>query len=95
MLANPQGCPHFKIAPDRKRHLILASEQSAVLVATASRHNLSGLDVPWRSHDSVTKQCVPLVVSWPAVGAEAERTLRNFDIYDVLMNHLEFEACLI
>jgi phosphonoacetate hydrolase len=86
---NADGCKEFGLAPDRMGDLIVVSEQQKVLGTSEDRHDLSGLEVPLRSHGGVTEQRVPLVVSQPVHGLEPQRNLRNFDIYDVALNHTQ------
>jgi len=86
---NAQGCKAFGLAPDRMGDLIVVSSKNKVLGTTAQRHDLSGLDVPLRSHGGVSEQCVPLIMSQPVSGISASRRLRNFDIYDVVLNHAQ------
>ena len=85
---NQQGCEHFELANDRMGDLILVSEINTVLGTTADRHDLSGLEVPLRSHGGVTEQTVPLIVSQPVSGMDNAHVLRNFDIFNVALNHL-------
>jgi phosphonoacetate hydrolase len=59
-----------------------------VLGTSAARHDLSGLDAPLRSHGGITEQTVPLLFNRRVVDAPARR-LRNFDILDIALNHLE------
>lgn len=84
---NQQGCAEFGLASDRMGDLILTSTINVVIGTTASRHDLSGLDVPLRSHGGVTEQTVPLIVNRPVGGLEAGHTLRNFDIFNVALNN--------
>lgn len=88
VLSNEDGCRLFELAPDRMGDLIVVSEKRKVLGTTADRHDLSGLEVPLRSHGGVSEQSVPLVFSRPVVDLEPTRRLRNFDIYDVALNHI-------
>lgn len=88
VLSNNEGCAKFELAPDRMGDLIVVSEQRKVLGTTAERHDLSGLDVPLRSHGGVSEQRVPLVFSKPVTALDPSRRLRNFDIYDVALNHI-------
>jgi phosphonoacetate hydrolase len=85
--SNAEGCAHFELANDRMGDLILVSKQDTVLGTTASRHDLSGLEVPLRSHGGVTEQVVPLIFSQPVVNLESGRQLRNFDIFNVALNN--------
>lgn len=87
VLSNAEGCKMFGLAPDRTGDIIVVSDQQKVLGTSESRHDLSGLEVPLRSHGGMTEQCVPLVVSAPVSGVAPGRRLRNFDIYDIALNH--------
>ena len=84
---NTEGCTRFELANDRMGDLILVSNQDTVIGTTASRHDLSGLEVPLRSHGGVTEQQVPLIFSQPVDGLENYGQLRNFDIFHVALNH--------
>ena len=84
---NHQGCEHFGLANDRMGDLILVSTKHTVIGTTAERHDLSGLEVPLRSHGGVTEQRVPLIVSQPVSGLDDTHRLRNFDIFNVALNH--------
>jgi phosphonoacetate hydrolase len=86
--ANREGCERFELAPDRMGDLILISGKHVVIGTTAARHDLSGLDVPLRSHGGVTEQRVPLIVNRPLDGLDATHRLRNFDAFDLALNHV-------
>ncbi len=83
---NQDGCAQFDLAQDRMGDLILVSSKHVVIGTTASRHDLSGLDVPLRSHGGVTEQVVPLIVSQPVSGLE-QGQLHNYDAFNVALNH--------
>ncbi len=89
VLTNEQGCNKFELANDRMGDLILTSEKDTVLGTTATRHDLSGLEVPLRSHGGVTEQTVPLIFSHPATHLDPAHQLRNFDIFNVALNNVE------
>ena len=57
-----------------------------VLGTSRSRHDVTGLTEPLRSHGGVSEQKVPLVVNRRA-DLPAGR-LRNFDVFDVALNHV-------
>ena len=62
------------------------STRHKVLGTSRSRHDLSGLTEPLRSHGGISEQKVPLVVNRKTdlpVGR-----LRNFDVFDVALNHV-------
>ena len=85
---NAEGCSRFDLANDRMGDLILVSSKYVVIGTTASRHDLSGLDVPLRSHGGVTEQTVPLIVSQPVTGLENSGQLHNYDIFNLALNHV-------
>jgi phosphonoacetate hydrolase len=87
-LANAEACRRFELPPDRMGDLVVVSTRHVVLGTSESRHDLSGLDAPLRSHGGVSEQAVPLVFNC-RVSALRERRLRNFDIFDLALNHLE------
>jgi len=64
-----------------------------VLGTSAARHDLSGLDAPLRSHGGISEQTVPLLFNRRAVDMP-KRRLRNFDILDIALNHLEARAAV-
>ena len=85
---NQEGCERFDLANDRMGDLILVSTKHVVIGTTASRHDLSGLDVPLRSHGGVTEQQVPLIVSQPVTQLASAEQLHNYDIFNVALNHV-------
>ncbi len=85
---NAEGCAEYELAPDRMGDLIVVSEKQKVLGTTAERHDLSGLEVPLRSHGGASEQVVPLLCSQPLTGMDPAHRLRNFDIYDLALNHV-------
>lgn len=89
VFTNKEGCDEFELAYDRMGDLILTSDKNVVLGTTASRHDLSGLTVPLRSHGGVTEQTVPLIFSRPATNLDAGHQLRNFDIFNIALNNVE------
>ena len=88
VLDNAAAAKRFELPPDRIGDLVVVSTKHVVLGTSASRHDLSGLDAPLRSHGGISEQTVPLLFNRKAVGLEGRR-LRNFDILDVALNHLE------
>ena len=86
--ANEEGCARFDLATDRMGDLILVSSKHVVIGTTASRHDLSGLDVPLRSHGGVTEQQVPLIVSQPVTSLNQAQQLHNYDIFNLALNHV-------
>ena len=87
-LTRADACARFELPPDRMGDVVVVSTRHVVLGTSARRHDLSGLDAPLRSHGGVTEQTVPLLFNRKVVGL-GDRKLRNFDILDVALNHLE------
>jgi phosphonoacetate hydrolase len=88
-LAGDAACRRFELPPDRMGDIVVVSTRHVVLGTSASRHDLSGLDAPLRSHGGLTEQEVPLIANRKASGLARDVELRNFDILDVAMNHLD------
>ncbi len=86
VLTNAEGCSEFELAPDRMGDIILVSEINTVIGTSADRHDLSGLEVPLRSHGGTSEQTVPLIVN-RIVDQPDHSPLRNFDVFDVALNH--------
>lgn len=81
------ACARFELPEDRMGDVVVISDQQVTLGTSQDRHDLSGLDVPLRSHGGVTEQKVPLIVNRAPASLDAARSLRNFDIFDVALNH--------
>ncbi len=83
------GCERFELPPDRVGDLLVVSTSNKVIGRTPEHHDLSQLDEPLRSHGGLSENRVPLLFNRPARNLPADRRLRNFDILDVALNHLE------
>ena len=88
-LTRAAACREFELPPDRVGDLVVVSERSVVLGTSATRHDLSALDAPLRSHGGLSEQRVPLLLNRRLRGPLPHRRLRNFDIFDVALNHAE------
>ena len=91
VLDNAAACARFELPPDRVGDLVVVSARHVVLGTSASRHDLSGLDAPLRSHGGVTEQTVPLLFNRRTVDMPSGR-LRNCDVLDIALNHLQTRA---
>lgn len=89
VLEKQAACTRFELPPDRMGDIVIVSDRLSVLGTSAGRHDLSGLDAPLRSHGGLSEQKVPLVFSRKASGISPQRRLRNFDIFDIALNHLQ------
>ena len=89
-LSGADGCERFELPQDRLGDIIVVSGRNVVLGTSESRHDLSGLDAPLRSHGGLSEQAVPLLFSRPVTPDVSQRKrLRNFDILDLALNHLQ------
>ena len=86
VLTGEQAAERFELPPDRIGDLVVVSERFTVLGTAQSRHDLSGLDVPLRSHGGISEQRVPLVLNRPIPGLDKTRRWRNFDALDLALN---------
>lgn len=83
------GCRQFELPEDRLGDVIIVSGRHVVLGTSRDRHDLSGLDVPLRSHGGTAEKTVPLLFNRRAAGIDRSRRLRNFDVFDIALNHLQ------
>ena len=79
----------FELPADRIGDLVVVSERATVLGSAAARHDLSGLDAPLRSHGGISEQRVPLIVNRHVAGLDSNRRWRNFDAFDLALNHAQ------
>ena len=86
VLTRKQAAARFELPADRIGDLVVVSERFTVLGTSQSRHDLSGLDAPLRSHGGVSEQKVPLIVNRPTPGLDRQRRWRNFDAFDLVLN---------
>ncbi|MDM0005499.1 phosphonoacetate hydrolase [Variovorax sp. J22G73] len=89
VLSRKEAAERFELPPDRIGDIVVVSEQSTVIGTSASRHDLSALEVPLRSHGGVSEQRVPLICNRPVAGIAPGRRLRNFDALDLALNHAQ------
>ena len=89
VLERAAAAERFELPADRIGDLVVVSERSVVLGSAASRHDLSALDVPLRSHGGVSEQRVPLVLNRRIEGLDPARRWRNFDAFDLVLNHAQ------
>ena len=86
VLSREQAAQRFELPADRIGDLVVVSERFTVLGTAQSRHDLSGLDVPLRSHGGISEQRVPLILNRPTPGLDTTRRWRNFDALDLALN---------
>ena len=88
-LTRDEAARRFELPPDRIGDLVVLGERSTVIGTSASRHDLSALEVPLRSHGGLSEQQVPLICNRPVKGIASGRRLRNFDALDLALNHAQ------
>jgi phosphonoacetate hydrolase len=86
VLTREQAAERFELPLDRIGDLVVVSERFTVLGTAQSRHDLSGLDVPLRSHGGISEQRVPLILNRPTPDLDKTRRWRNFDALDLALN---------
>ncbi|MGE0716516.1 MAG: phosphonoacetate hydrolase [Alphaproteobacteria bacterium] len=87
VLDGDAAAARFQLPRERIGDLVAVSARNWVIGTRADLHDLSGLDAPLRSHGGISEQRVPLIVTRAVTGLDG-RALRNFDIFDVALNHL-------
>ena len=87
VLTRDEACHRFELPPDRVGDLVIVAERLSVIGTNRSRHDLSGLDVPLCSHGGLSEQQVPLIVNRAADDLPYRRW-RNYDAFDLALNHL-------
>jgi phosphonoacetate hydrolase len=81
-----EAAARFELPSDRIGDLVVVSKLDTVIGTARERHDLSGLDVPLRSHGGLSEQKVPLLVNRPVGEQPAGRRWRNFDAFDLGLN---------
>ena len=88
-LTRAEAARRFELPEDRIGDLVVVSERFTVLGTSASKHDLSGLDAPLRSHGGVSEQRVPLIVNRTLPELDRSRRFRNFDAFDLALNYAQ------
>jgi phosphonoacetate hydrolase len=86
-----EGCARFELPPDRVGDVIVVGDRRTVLGKSPEAHDLSLLTEPLRSHGGPTEDTVPFIINRPLSAAYAarDRELRNFDMFDHVLNGLD------
>ena len=88
-LTRAEAAERFELPADRIGDIVVVSERFTVIGTAAARHDLSALDAPLRSHGGVSEQRVPLILNRRIDGLDANRRWRNFDAFDLALNHAQ------
>jgi phosphonoacetate hydrolase len=86
VLTRAEAAARFELPPDRIGDLVIVATRFVALGGAAAKHDLSGLDVPLRSHGGISEQQVPLVMNRRIPGLDANHRWRNFDAFDWVLN---------
>ena len=86
VLSRNDAATRFELPVDRIGDLVIVSRQDTAIGTSRSRHDLSGLEVPLRSHGGLSEQRVPLLVNAQIRAQSAARRWRNFDAFDLGLN---------
>ncbi|HEV7612838.1 MAG TPA: phosphonoacetate hydrolase [Steroidobacteraceae bacterium] len=86
VLTRAEAAVRFELPPDRIGDLAVVSRRDTVIGTSRDRHDLSGLDVPLRSHGGISEQKVPLLVNRGVSEQPQTRRWRNFDAFDLGLN---------
>jgi phosphonoacetate hydrolase len=89
VLPRDAAAARFELPADRIGDLVVVAERSVVLGTSVARHDLSQLELPLRSHGGISEQRVPLVVNRRIDGLDGNRRWRNFDAFDLALNHAQ------
>jgi phosphonoacetate hydrolase len=89
VLDNRAACERFELPNDRVGDVVVVSRKNVALGTRREEHDLSGLTVPLRSHGGVSEQEVPLLFNRRIDETRvAGKRLRNFDVFDIALNHV-------
>jgi phosphonoacetate hydrolase len=87
----PTAARKLELPIDRIGDLVVMSRRDVVIGRTPEHHNLSALRGGLRSHGGRYEEMVPFIISEPlspAYAARAQGDLRNFDMFDFVINGL-------
>jgi phosphonoacetate hydrolase len=85
-LSREEAAQRFELPADRLGDLVVISTRHKVLGTSSSRHDLSGLGEPLRSHGGLSEQRVPLICNRKLAAGAPSRQWRNFDAFDLGLN---------
>jgi phosphonoacetate hydrolase len=89
VLYRDEAARRFELPPDRIGDLVVLSTRHVVIGTSRTRHDLSALTEPLRSHGGISEQKVPLLFNRRLQGLNVRRRLRNFDAFDLALNHAQ------
>ncbi|KAF2151563.1 Phosphonoacetate hydrolase [Myriangium duriaei CBS 260.36] len=82
-----EAAANLEMPVDREGDIVVIANKDAVIGARSSEHDMSIFaSHPLRSHGGLSEQEIPLLRS-QAIANCRDREWRNFDIFDLLLNH--------
>jgi len=88
-LIKSEACARFELPPERVGDIVIISVEDTAIGTSHDRHDLSGLNEPLRSHGGLSEQRVPFLLNAPLDEGVDRTHMRNFDIFDIALNHLK------
>jgi len=89
VFSRAEAALQLELPPDRIGDIVIISRQDTTLGSNRSRHDLSGLEVPLRSHGGSSEQKVPLLANRRLTIPPGNRRWRNFDAFDLGLNLID------
>jgi phosphonoacetate hydrolase len=86
VLGRADAAARFELPADRIGDLVVVSKEDTVIGTSRERHDLSGLEVPLRSHGGLSEQKVPLIMNRKMANPAEPRRWRNFDAFHLGLN---------
>ncbi|HEY4164797.1 MAG TPA: phosphonoacetate hydrolase [Dongiaceae bacterium] len=86
------GCRRFELPEDRLGDVIVVSGKNFAIGTSVSKHDLSGLTRPLRSHGGMTEQKVPVILNRKIKALPQGYRVRNFSAFDLALNYAVGEA---
>jgi phosphonoacetate hydrolase len=86
VLGRAEAAAQLELPADRIGDIVIISRQDMTLGTSRNRHDLSGLEVPLRSHGGTSEQKVPLIANRKLKDPPGDRRWRNFDAFDLGLN---------
>jgi phosphonoacetate hydrolase len=86
VVARADAAARFELPADRIGDLVVVSKEDTVIGTSRERHDLSGLEVPLRSHGGLSEQKVPLIMNRKMANPAESRRWRNFDAFHLGLN---------
>ena len=81
VISKQDAASRFELPQDRLGDIVLVSTERKTIGTSESRHDLSGLNEPLRSHGGLTEQVVPFIVNAKLESLPTAPELRNFDAF--------------